>query len=366
MRRFTTKKIYVTFCLLLLIAGFAIFFVSQVTTNKVPPQRGLSAVTTQQEAKPLPAQALLNDDGYYVSQTFNNCGEAALSMELSFFGVHESQQALADLLRPDNNTTGKGDDKSTPPDEIAAQAGTFGLVAYFRPNGSIDLLKKFIAAGFPVMTRTFLNTSEDYAHYRVVKGYDDATGTITEEDGMQGENVTFSYGDFLTLWKPFNYEYIVFAPPSKQAEVESILGKEINVTVAWQGAGETAQGALETDPNDPEAEFDLSVADYYMGDYTGSVQAFEASEPSLSEHALWYQLEPIESYYELGDYDKVFSLAQSIFSDNNIAYPELYVVEGESYLKEGDLAAAKQAFETALQYNKNLKSATDALASLGS
>jgi tetratricopeptide (TPR) repeat protein len=197
-----------------------------------------------------------------------------------------------------------------------------------------------------------------------VKGYNDTTSELTEEDGMQGENVTFSYADFLTLWKPFNYEYIVFAPQGKQAEVESILGNDADATSAWQGAALTAKGALQTDPNDAEAEFDLSVADYYTGDYSDSVQAFEEIGSALSEHVLWYQLEPIESYYELGNYNEVFSLAANILSKNP-AYPELYFIEGESYLKENNTASAKQAFETALQYNKNLASVQTALASLG-
>ena len=345
-------------------AGLGIFFLLRPGDKKISPSGGSvenSSSSLSQTSKALSSQALLNDNNYYVHQTFNNCGEAALSMDLSFYGIHESQQALADILRPDNNTTGKGDDKSTPPDEIAAQAETYGLVAYFRPNGNVDLLKRLVAAGFPVMTRTLLNTSEDYAHYRVVKGYNDVTGEITDEDGIQGENVKFSYDDFLTLWKPFNYEYIVFATPTQQADLASILGAAADAPTAWGEAAQVATQALAANPNDTAAEFDLSVADYYTGDYASSVQAFEKTGAALSEHALWYQLEPIESYYELGNYDKVFSLAQSIFSNGNATYPELYVVEGESYLKEGDTAAAKTAFGTALQYNKNLKSARDAL-----
>jgi tetratricopeptide (TPR) repeat protein len=361
------KKIFIIFCLIIIV-GVAIAVVLSMRSGSEIKVSGhaQTAQVASSVLPPPPSSALLDDGGYYVVQSFNNCGPAALSMDLSFYGVHADQKTLTDILRPDNNTTGKGDDKSTPPDEIAAQAETYGLTAYFRPNGSIDLLKRLVAAGFPVITRTLFKPSEDFAHYRVVKGYDSAKGTITEEDGFQGENVTFSYDDFLALWKPFNYEYIVLAAPDKQAEVESILGKDLDGTTAWQEAAQTAKSDLAAAPGDTAAEFNLSVADYHTGDYADSAQAFEQAEPSLSEHALWYQMEPIESYYELGDYDKVFSLAKSIFSDNNLAYPELYVLEGESYLKEGDTASAKTAFETALQYNKNLKSAQDALASISS
>ncbi len=354
---------------LLIVAGFFFFYFWRPFAGTTSPAIDLpssasvasSSLPTSTSQTSLPTHILLNNN-YYVHQTFNNCGEAAYSMALSFYNIHESQQALADILRPDNNTTGSGDDKSTPPDEIAAQAATYGLTAYFRPDGNVDLLKRLVAAGFPVMTRTLLNTSEDYAHYRVVIGYDDATGEIIDEDGIQGDHATFAYADFIKLWKPFNYEYIVFATPAQQAAVTAILGQDAGA--AWQAAAAVAQQAVTLNPQDTAATFDLAVADYYTGDYQASTQELEAAEPTLGTHALWYQIEPIESYYETGNYAKVFSLAQQIISAGDAAYPELYVLEGESYVKQNNKTAAKQAFQTALTYNKNLPVAQAALAAL--
>jgi len=348
------KKIGIWIVLLVIIIGGSTLLFSMVkgsSTETKLSKTVLSSTTT------LPTKALISDNGYYAPQTFNNCGEAALSMELSFFNVNVSQEELASILRPDNNTTGKNDDKSTPPDEIAAQAETYGLIAYFRPGGSVGKLKQLIAAGFPVLVRSLYLPTEDYAHYRVIKGYDDTKGVFIDEDGIQGENFPISYTDFMNLWKPFDDEYIVLTPPDKKAEVEAILGSAADTTTAWQNAA----SAIPSSSIDSIDQFNLSVALYYTGDYQGSVNAFEKAEPTLSEHALWYQIEPIESYYELGEYDKVFSLANSIIDNGNPAYPELYVVEGESYLKQGNTTAAKTAFETALQYNKNLKSAEEGL-----
>jgi tetratricopeptide (TPR) repeat protein len=210
--------------------------------------------------------------------------------------------------------------------------------------------------------------TDQVAHYRVIKGYDDTTGEIIDEDGFQGPNVRYSYNDFLSIWKYYNYEYVVLATPAKQAQLEAILGNEVSSQTAWQLAAQNAQADIKYDPNDPLATFNLAVADYYLGDYAGSVAAFESAESTglLPPHTLWYQIEPIESYYELGQYDKVFSLSQSIFDQGNIAVPELYVLRGESYEKEGNTADAKAQFELALQYNKNLQSAKAELAALGS
>jgi predicted double-glycine peptidase len=286
------------------------------------------------------------EDGYFISQTFNNCGPSALSMDLSYYGVHVSQETLADDLRPTHNTTGKDDDKSTTPEEIVAEAGKYGFTAYYRPNGSIQLLKDFIANGIPVMTRTLFIPTEDFGHYRVIKGYDDRTDTIIDEDGFQGPEVKYSYANFMSLWQEYNYEYIVLVPPGKGALVQSIIGKDMNTNTAWENAKTVAESQGDI--------FNESVADYYLGNYADSVSEFEKAEPTLSQHTLWYQMEPIESYYEIGNYPKVFSLAQSILTNGDAIYPELYVLEGEAYEKEGDTAAANTAFATALQYNKNL------------
>jgi hypothetical protein len=314
----------------------------------------------------LPESKIL-EDGYYVSQTFNNCGPSALSMDLSYYGVHVSQEVLADDLRPTHNETGKNDDKSTTPEELVAEAQKYGFTAYYRPNGSIQLLKDFIANGIPVITRTLFIPTEDFGHYRVIKGYNDATGEITDEDGFQGPEVHYSYANFMSLWQEYNYEYIVLVPPGKEQLVQSIIGSDMNSTTAWANAASVAESQITQNTSASstiEATFNLSVAEYYLGNYPKSVQEYEVVAPKLPINTLWYQMEPIKSYYELGDYNTVFSLANSIVNNGDPVYPELYELEGQAYEKEGDTVNAKAMFEKALLYNKNLVSAQDALAAL--
>ena len=305
------------------------------------------------------------EDGYFVSQTFNNCGPSALSMDFSYYGLHVSQETIADDLRPTHNETGKGDDKSTTPEELVGEIQKYGFNAYYRPNGSIQLLKDFIANGIPVITRTLFIPTEDFGHYRVIKGYDDKTGQIIDEDGFQGPEVHYSYADFMSLWQEYNYEYIVIVPPGKDALVQSIIGQDMSTTTAWQNAADVAQNQIAENisaSSTMRASFNLSVADYYLGDYTDSVAEFEKVQPILPTPTLWYQMEPIESYYELGNYAKVFSLGNAILDNGDPVYPELLVLEGQAYEKEGDMTDAKAAFEKALFYNKNLTSAQAALA----
>jgi tetratricopeptide (TPR) repeat protein len=327
------------------------------TTSIATSSPSVSIVTN------LPTQKVL-EDGYYIGQTFNNCAPSALSMDLSYYGISVSQAALAADLRPTNNESGKDDDKSTSPDEVAAEAEKYGLTAYYRPNGSISLLEEFVANGIPVLVRTQYLSSEDFLHYRVIKGYDQTTGEVIDEDGIQGPEVHYSYADFMQLWKMSNYEYVVLVPPGKEALVQSLLGNDFDEATAWKDAVATAQQQFEQSPSDVEAGFNLATALYHTGDYQSAVTAFTKVQPQLTEHVLWYQLEPIEAYLALGNYNQVFMLSSAILSDNNPAYPELYVLMGEAYQKEGNLATARTDFERALFYNRNLASAQQALATL--
>jgi hypothetical protein len=311
----------------------------------------------------LPASSVLQND-YQVFETWNNCGPASLSMALSYFGIHESQATLGQILRPYQNDQGNNDDKDVTIDELANEARTFGLLAYHRPDGNIRLLKRFIAIGVPVVAETILTMDDDIGHYRVVKGYDDRTQTIIQDDSMQGHNVQFSYADFDSMWKRYNYEYLVLVPRDKELLARAILGKDMSVRTAWQDTVRMDRAVLAVDPSDVASRFNLSVALYYVGKYRQSVAEFEKVQYQLPARTLWYQIEPIEAYYALGAYQKVFSLTETILNNGDRAFSQLYILRGDIDRKQGNIQAAKVEFENAVFYNANLKAAKNALRSI--
>ena len=318
------------------------------------------------EATPAPAvipRTKILETSYHIFQTRNNCAPAALSMALSYYGITASQETLADALRPYQSQTGD-DDKSTPPDELAGKAKEYGLIPYFRANGRIETVQRLIANDMPVVVRALLEPDKDYAHYRVIKGYDDETGEFIQDDSLQGKDLRYTYDDFIALWRPFNYGYLVLAPPEKRGIIEAILGPETDPAVAWQGARETAERELEQDPDDVQARFNLSVASFSIGDYTRSVREFEAVESDLPMRTLWYQIEPIQAYFELGNYERVFALTDRIFRDGNPAFAELHLLRGQSRIAQGEAAKAREEFEKAVLYNQSLASARQALDAL--
>jgi hypothetical protein len=301
----------------------------------------------------VPTSKILNNN-YHIFQSFNNCGPAALSMALSYYGIHKSQEELGQQLRPYQVPGGDNDDKSVTLEEVAKKSEEFGLVPYIRPGGNINTLKKFIALNIPVITRTWMKEDEDIGHYRIIKGYDDTASTLIQDDSFQGHDLKYSYDDFNKLWDKFNYEYLVLVPKEKQQQAEYILGEDLGEKTAWQKAVSNSLANLEKNPDDYNSRFNLSVAYYRLGDYQKSVEEFEKVENQLPFRTLWYQIEPIKSYYQLGNYDKVFEITDQILNNQNRAFSELYLLRGNIYLKQGNEKAAKSEFEKAVLYNSNL------------
>lgn len=299
-------------------------------------------------------------------QTFNNCSSVGLLIAMSHWGVRDTQEAIAEATRPWNNPKGDNDDKSVTLYELAEYAeAKHDLATYVRPNGTIELLEKFIANGIPVVARTLTYSDKDMVHYRVVRGYDDARSVIIESDGINGPKFEVPYDDWMHLWKDYNYSYLIVVPPEKKGLVEQILAGERNEKMAWQNAKTRAESALSKNPNDMFAHYNLVTALYYLGDYQAAVHEFENIESRLTRRVLWYQHEPIEAYFKLGQYDRVLELTDSVINDNNRSVSELYVLRGKIYESRGDVAAARAEYEKAMYYHKYLQSAKDALASLG-
>uniref|UniRef100_A0A7C4XIA9 Peptidase C39 domain-containing protein n=1 Tax=candidate division WWE3 bacterium TaxID=2053526 RepID=A0A7C4XIA9_UNCKA len=305
------------------------------------------------------SKTLIND--YHIFQSFNNCGPAAFSMALSYYGINESQQKLGQELRPYQNPQGDNDDKSVTLQELADKSKDYGLTPFRRPNGNMELIKHFIALDIPVITRTWLKVDDDIGHYRVIKGYNDMEKTLIQDDSLQGKNLTYSYDELNELWKKFNYEYLILVPREKVNKITKLLGED-NEKKAWEKAIQNTLAELEKSPDNIDARFNLSVAYYNVGNYQKSVEEFEKVEDKLSMRTLWYQVEPILAYYELKNYERVLSISERILNNNNRAFTELYILRGDIFKEQGKQEQAKQEYQKAVFYNVNNKTAQEKMA----
>ncbi len=358
--------------ILVFVATVAFFFMPDkdlTLSNNNITTKGLFSDILQSTPTPAvnlltpPMQKILPTD-YHVFQSFNNCGPASLSMALRFYGIEKSQTELGQALRPYQIAGGDNDDKSVTLEELAKEAEKYGFIPYHRPNGDIEKVKLFITYDMPVITRTWLKPDDDIGHYRVIKGYDETTGEFIQDDSLQNKNLRYTYAEFNQIWEKFNYEYLVLVPSDKKEIADMILGVEKDAKIAWQNAVENAKKELQSNPNNTTTRFNLSVAYSNTGEYQKSVQEYELVENQLSFRTLWYQIEPIEAYYELGNYDKVFEITDKILNNQNRAFSELYVIRGNIYKQKGQTDLARSEYQKAVFYNSNLEKAQNALNSL--
>jgi len=318
-------------------------------------------ITSTYVAKALPQEHVLPEPRF-VSQTYNNCGPAALSMMFSVYGTTISQEELGNQMRPFNSADGGVDDKSVFPDELVLYAKKYGFQGVYRPNGTINLLKQLTANGIPVIVRAWIAPGEDIGHFRIVRGYDEEKQQIIYDDSYHGPNLTYSYKEFEEMWRPFNYEYMLVYPQEKQSLVTALLKDAMNEKKAYSQSVARAKQELQEGKEDAHfSYFNLATAYYHLGKYPDSVKAYEKAEDNLPKRMLWYQLEPIFAYKKLQKDDRVVQLSDAILSNGNEAFSELYFVKGEVYLEQQKTEEARQAFEKAIYYNKNYEAAQKAL-----
>ena len=296
-----------------------------------------------------------------VYQTFNNCGPATLSMALSWYGISVSQEELAQKMRPYQVEGGDNDDKTIFTQEFAHWAEEYGLKSVSRVNGTIELLKLFTANDVPVVVKTWLKPGEDIGHFRFMRGFDETKQVVVVDDSYHGPSRRVSYYDFLSMWQPFNYAYIILYPPEKEEIVRTILGGEGDEIVAWKGALERAQEEENLDSQNIYPVFNQATAHFHLGEDAESVTDYERVGERLPRRMLWYQIEPILAYQNLGDFDRVFSMTDKILENGNRAFSELYQIRAELYLERGDTEKAREQFELAIKYNLHFEQARRSL-----
>ncbi len=66
--------------------------------------------------------------------------------------------------------------------------------------GDLELLKKYLASGHPVLVRQWQDKKKRYKHYRVVIGYHDAAKLVYFHDPQIRSSMSMEYEEFTRLW----------------------------------------------------------------------------------------------------------------------------------------------------------------------
>jgi len=295
-------------------------------------------------------------------QTWNNCGPANLTMELSYYGWKGTQAQAAASLKPDP------EDRNVNPDEVAAFARSQGFQAVVRVNGSLDLLKALLRAGFPTIVEKGFEPEEKLGwmgHYEVVVGWSDTTREFVVMDSYLGPNLSVPFDEMDKYWRQFNWTYVVVYRPDQAEALAKVIGAEMDDATMYRNALARAQAELTSNPNDAFGWFNLGTNYSALGMPSESVKAYdEARRLGLPWRMTWYQFGWFEAYLAADRTDDVMALADATLKSNPYS-EEMYFYKGLVLQKRGDANAAKEQFELALKHNPNFVRARQALDTLG-
>lgn len=345
------------------------------TASPPPPlltETPLPTPTPSLTPTPIPERVALSGIRHEYQQ-FNNCAPANLSMAMSYWGWKGSQFETRAYLRPAYEI----DDKNVNPFELVNYVEQFTeFDALWRVGGDLELLKRLVAAGFPVLIEKGLDPSDDawLGHYQTVSGYRDDTRQFLVYDSYEGppEAYGVSYDLVGQFWRHFNFAYIVVFPPERAEEVHSILGLHSDPQANFQSAAELALREANSLSGREQffAWFNLGANLVHLGDYVSAAQAYDnafalyAALP-LEERPwrlLWYQDGPYAAYFHTGRYQDVINLAHAtLVNVDKPVLEETYYWRGMAKEALGDRAGAIEDLTRAFDLNPNSTPAGDEL-----
>jgi tetratricopeptide (TPR) repeat protein len=268
---------------------------SQPTATQAP------TATLQPSPTPIPGSVQLAAP-VWEQQGPNNCGPATLALYLRYYGWEGNQDDIANLIKP------IPEDRNVNPEEMVYYVRTRAgwLNSEFRVGGDIELLKKLVAAGFPVMIEESFYFDQPYwpnddlwaAHYLLVTGYDERTQTFTGQDSFHGPNQVIPYATLDEYWQIFNRVYLLTYLPSQEGTLKSILGDNWDPDLNRQHALEVSQAETQSQPKNAYAWFNLGSNLVYFERYSEAASAYDtARNIGLPQRMLRYQFGPFFAYF---------------------------------------------------------------------
>ena len=298
-------------------------------------------------------------------QTPNNCGPATLSLYLKTHNWNGDQTSISDLLKPETGDRNVNVEELTY--YVRTQAGWLNVE--YRVGGDIETLKKFIAAGLPVMIEEGELLEGEYwpnddrwaGHYLLLTGYDDAAQSFIAQDTFRSPDRNVPYQSVQDNWQAFNYVYLLVFRPDQEEMVKSILGEDWDADINRQKALELAETQTETDPQNPFTWFNLGSNLVYFERFQEAAQAYDtARQLGLPQRMLRYQFGPFFAYFFGERNDDLLVLTEYALQRTPNS-EETLLWHGWGKYRAGDTQAAISDFQAALTENRFYQDAEYAL-----
>jgi tetratricopeptide (TPR) repeat protein len=309
-------------------------------------------------------------------------------MALTYWGWNGNRDVIGKAVKPSDK------DKNVMPYELQDYItdNVPGMSSVIRYGGDIDLLKRLVSAGFPVVVEKGIyevDVNGKYGwmgHYAFVTGYDENSQEIIYQDTYQpdpvanpGPNRHIKYSTFLEGWRAFDYVFVVVFPVDKEGQVLNLLGPYADEQWAAQHALSVAQTEAQS-----LADIDRFFAWFNVGtshvallqyadagiayDYAFNVYAsLDVNDSVRPYRMMWYQTDPYKAYFYTNRFADVINLADTTLNDT-IAEPvleESLYWRGRAYYMAGKTDLAVKDYRDALKVHPKWVVATQALQDLG-
>lgn len=351
----------------------------QGPTETLPPSPTATITPT-----PLPEEVRLEGIKYEDQHNrWNYCGPANLSMALTYWGWDGNRDVVGEYVKPSDK------DKNVMPYEMEdfVETQTSGMAALTRMGGDIELIKRMLAVGFPVLAEKGYY-EYDYTgklgwlgHYQFVTGYDENQQVLIVQDTYidGGENHEMPYEEFIEGWRSFNYTFLVIYPQERVNEVLTALGAWADPVWANQHALEVAQSEIQTLSGVDQffAQFNAGTSHVNLQQYVDGAAAFDRAfslyanlvddETMRPYRIVWYQTWPYWAYYYSGRYQDVINLAETTLFET-ISEPvleESFYWRGLAREALGDLQGAIDDMRQSVNLNPNFGPGWEQLSRLG-
>lgn len=316
----------------------------------------------------LPTQAFLPSPAWE-KQDINNCGPATLAMALRMYGWAGDQFDIAKVIKPERA------DRNVNPEEMAYYVNNHAgwLRAEFRVNGSIPLLKRLLAAGFPVIIEEVFTFPESYwpnddhwaAHYLLLTGYDDLKSIFIGQDSYYGADQFIPYDKVKANWQPFNHVYFLVYRPEQEEALRAILGEDWDPDVNRQRALEQSQREAERTPENAFAWFNYGTNLVYFERYAEAARAYDrARQIGLPQRMTRYQFGPFIAYFHSGRLDDLMALTEYTLQRTPNS-EEALLWRGWGFYRQGNLQEAIALWQRALKARPGYPDALYALEFVG-
>jgi tetratricopeptide (TPR) repeat protein len=363
-------------------AEFALTLTPKAPTATRTPKPGPTAKPTM-TSTPLPALVDLKDFKYEDQHNrWNYCGPANFSMALNFWGWDGNRDVIGKAIKPNDK------DRNVMPYELQdfINENVTGMTAAVRYGGDVDMLKRMLAAGFPVVAekgyyeRDYTGKVGWMGHYQFVTGYDEAKGELIVQDTYNdGPNFHIPYAEFMEGWRSFNYLFAVVYPVDREGEVVTLLGPLADADTAATRAlllAEVESRSL-TGIDRFFAWFNVGTSHVALREYVDAAYAYDYAFQIYAQLAddnstrpyriMWYQTGPYFAYYYSARYADVINLADTTLKDT-ISEPvleESLLWRGRAYYMAGKTDLAVSDYRAALKIHPGWGPAMQGLQDLG-